>query len=78
MFMSQIETIKAFISYSWSTPEHEQWVSDLAERLCEDGIDVQLDKWGLKEGHDKYAFMEKMVTDPEIKKVVIISDRFYA
>ena len=78
MFMSQIETIKAFISYSWSTPEHEQWVSDLAERLCEDGIDVQLDKWGLKEGHDKYAFMEKMVTDPEIKKVVIISDRVYA
>ena len=69
---------KLFISYSWSSPEHEQWVHDLATELVEAGIDVIFDKWGLKEGHDAYAFMEKMVTDPEIQKVVIICDRTYA
>jgi hypothetical protein len=42
------------------------------------GIDVTLDKWDLKEGHDAHAFMEKMVSDPDIKKVGIISDRKYA
>lgn len=76
--MSEMQSIKAFISYSWSSPEHEQWVLNLAEQLCENGIDVQLDKWGLKEGHDKFSFMEKMVTDPEIKKVIIVSDKIYA
>lgn len=76
--MSEMQSIKAFISYSWSSPEHEKWVLNLAEQLCENGIDVQLDKWGLKEGHDKFSFMEKMVTDPEIKKVIIVSDKIYA
>jgi hypothetical protein len=69
---------KLFISYSWSNPAHEQWVVDLATELRESSIDVILDKWDLKEGHDAIAFMEQMVTNPEIKKVAIISDRVYA
>ena len=75
--MSQ-DNPKLFISYSWSSPEHEQWVNDLATELMEAGIDVIYDKWDLNEGHDAYAFMEKMVTDPEIQKVAIISDKTYA
>lgn len=51
---------------------------DLATELRESGVDVILDKWDLKEGHDAVAFMEKMVTDPEIKKVAIICDEKYA
>ncbi|MGP8337760.1 MAG: SEFIR domain-containing protein [Methanosarcinaceae archaeon] len=69
---------KLFISYSWSSPEHEQWVHDLATELVDAGIDVIYDKWDLKEGHDAYAFMEKMVTDPDIKKVAIVCDKIYA
>lgn len=69
---------KLFISYSWSDVEHEQWVVNLATELRESGVDVILDKWDLKEGHDSVAFMEKMVTDPEIKKVAIICDEKYA
>lgn len=69
---------KLFISYSWSNHDHEQLVLQIATELTESGVDVILDKWDLKEGHDSYAFMEKMVTDPEIKKVAIISDRIYA
>ncbi len=69
---------KLFMSYSWSNQTHQQWVIDLATDLRESGIDVILDKWDLKEGHDAISFMEKMVTDPEIKKVAIVSDQTYA
>lgn len=67
-----------FVSYSWTSPEHEQWVYTLAERLrASDNVDVKLDKWELKEGQDKYAFMEKMVLSPDIEKIIIICDRGY-
>lgn len=69
---------KLFISYSWSNHDHENLVLQIATELTESGVDVILDKWDLKEGHDAYAFMEKMVTDPEISKVAIISDKTYA
>ena len=69
---------KVFISYSWSSPEHEDWVLRLATDLRESGVDAILDKWDLKEGHEANAFMEKMVSDPEISKVVIVSDRVYS
>ncbi len=68
---------KLFVSYSWTSPDHEAWVLRLATELRESGIDVILDKWDLKEGHDARAFMEKMVTDPEIKKVILICDKAY-
>ena len=76
--MYQMENPKAFISYSWSNPQHEQWVIDLATELRQAGVNVILDKWDLREGHDAIVFMEKMVTDPEIRKVIIVSDRVYA
>lgn len=69
---------KLFISYSWTNPNHEKLVIDLATELRESGVDVILDKWELKEGHDAVAFMEQMVTNDEIKKVAIISDKTYA
>jgi len=68
---------KIFISYSWTTPEHEEWVLSLAKRLISDGVEVVLDKWDLKEGHDLYDFMESMVKSPEINKVLIILDKKY-
>lgn len=69
---------KLFISYSWTSSDHEDWVLSVAKELCEAGVDVILDKWELKGGQDVHAFMEKMVTDPEIRKVVLICDRQYA
>lgn len=68
---------KVFISYSWTTTDHEEWVLSLAKRLVSDGIDVVLDKWDLKEGHDLYNFMESMVKSPDIDKVLIILDKKY-
>lgn len=43
--MQQIDVPKLFISYSWSSSEHEEWVLELAENLIKDGIDIALDKW---------------------------------
>ena len=69
---------RVFISYAWSSEKHTAWVADLGKRLMSDGIDVELDQWSLEEGHDVNFFMEKMVSDPSIKRVVIISDSAYA
>jgi len=68
---------KLFVSYCWTNSDHEQWVLNLSTELRDSGVDVILDKWDLKEGNDSYAFMEKMVSDGSIKKVLIISDREY-
>lgn len=69
---------KIFISYSWKPVQNQNWVIQLAERLVSDGVNVVLDVWDLEEGHDKYAFMEKMVLDPDISKVLIVSNKIYA
>ena len=68
---------KIFISYSWSK-DALALVLDLANRLVSHGVDVVLDKWDLKEGNDKYKFMERCVNDPSITKVLIICDKAYA
>lgn len=68
---------KVFVSYSWTTPVHEKWVLKLATDLRECGLDVIIDKWDLKEGHDANAFMERMVTDAQIKKVILVCDKGY-
>lgn len=69
---------KVFISYSWSSPGHQARIRQWAEQLVSDGIDVVLDVWDLKEGDDKYAFMEKMVTDESVTHVLVFSDSEYA
>lgn len=62
----KVKKPKAFTSYSWTSTEHCEWVRKLVDRLRGDGVDVILDVYRLKEGHDKYVFMEQMVTDPEV------------
>lgn len=71
-------TPKVFISYSWHPEENKIRVQRLAERLMSDGVDVILDVWSLQDGQDKYAFMEKMVADQEIKIVLVICNKDYA
>ena len=72
--MSTERQPKVFISYSWVMQE---WVIKLAQRLVNDGIDTIVDFWNLKHGHDKYQFMESMVTDKTIDFVLIICDQTY-
>jgi hypothetical protein len=69
---------KIFISYSWTSPGHQERVRQWAERLVQDGIDVVLDVYDMKEGHDKYSFMERMVTDPYVTHVLVVCDKAYS
>lgn len=68
---------KIFISYAWGNKEVKDRVKELVERLRHDGVDVVLDIWDLKEGQDKYAFMEQSVNDETIDRVLIICDKVY-
>ncbi len=71
-------TPKVFISYSWTSESHRELVRDWADRLLADGVSIVLDQYDLKEGHDKNAFMEKMVTDSSVTHVLFICDKTYA
>ena len=59
-----------FISYSWSNTIHEEWVLALATKLMSKQIDVILDKWELRLGHDLNHFMEDSIKKAD--KVLII------
>lgn len=74
----EIPQVRVFMSYSWTSKEHEDWVLELATRLTENGIDLKLDKWDLKEGQDIYSFMENMVSSKDIDKVLVVCDKGYA
>lgn len=72
-----IDTPKVFISYSWKPSTNKQRAIELAEGMINDGINVIIDVWNLAEGQDKYQFMEQMVTDPEIIRVLLICNKDY-
>lgn len=75
--MTTLETPKIFVSYSWSSPEHQDWVINLSESLMADGIDIVLDRWELREGADSHAFMERMVSDESVTKIIMVIDDKY-
>ncbi len=69
---------RVFISYCWSSQDHETWVVKFAEDLVSQGIHVILDKWDLQPGHDANDFMESMVKDKSVTKVIMVCDEAYA
>jgi SEFIR domain len=76
--MPDITNPKVFISYSWSSEEHKEKILKWAQDPVGHGIKVLIDRWNLREGQDKNAFMESMVTDPEVNHVLCFSDAAYA
>ena len=69
---------KVFISYSWTSEAHKKKISAWAEQLQQQGIEIILDTNDLKTGQDKYVFMERIVNDPTISKVLLMCDEQYA
>ena len=74
---SSLDAPKIFISYSWKPEINRQKTIALAERMESEGVHVIIDVWNLEEGQDKYQFMEQMVNDPEVKKVLVICNKEY-
>lgn len=68
---------KIFISYCRQPEENLIRTQQLAERLTRDGVYVVIDLWDLKDGQDKSFYMEKMVTDPDVDKVLLICNKQY-
>jgi len=68
---------KLFISYSWTSAAHVDWVLQLATDLRSNGVDVVMDQWHLQEGQDAHSFMESMVRDEDMTKVVLVCDEKY-
>lgn len=66
---------KVFISYSWDSPEHRQWVTQLGGYLRQCGIDVTLDQWHVRYGEDLAAFMERSVREAD-RVLVICTERY--
>ena len=66
----------AFISYSWDSDAHKDWVRTLAERLRSQGVRAILDQWELNAGGDRTHFMESNITASDF--VIIICTPTYA
>ena len=60
----------AFISYSWDSSDHQEWVLQIAEKLTRDGVKVILDRWHLGPGGDRAQFMESGVRDSDFVLVI--------
>lgn len=77
--MEEQSNRKVFISYSHTSSDFRNVIIELARRLMtEGGINVVLDAWDLQEGQSVSSFMESMVNDPSIDKVVVFSNGAYA
>lgn len=65
-----------FMSYSHDSPQHKEWVAELATRLRkEGGADVILDQWDTEHGDDLVKFMEKSVID--VDRVLMVCTTAY-
>lgn len=65
-----------FISYSWDSEEHQQWVQGLATDLDEyQDFHVTFDKFDLDNFSDKNLFMEKAVQNSDI--IIVVCTELY-
>lgn len=62
--------MRAFVSYSWDSEDHKDWVRRFAEDLIRNGVDVTLDQFDLTPGQDRYLFMERGVTGADVVLIV--------
>lgn len=66
---------KIFVSYSWDSEEHKEWVKKLADSLEEYfEIHVVFDQYDLDLFTDKNYFMEKGVFDNDIMLIIVTSE----
>lgn len=70
------ENPRVFISYSWNDSDIKSWVYDLAHKLCDNGVNVRLDRFHLKPGMDMPQWMTNEIIKAD--KVLLICDNHYA
>jgi hypothetical protein len=59
------QPLRVFISYSWDSEQHKDWVRDFADALAANGIDIILDQYDLRPGEDRFQFMGTSVREAD-------------
>lgn len=65
---------KVFVSYSWDSPEHLEWVRRLVIDLRSHGVDAISDRTHLRFGQDLPHFMEQVAT---CDRVIVVCTENY-
>lgn len=65
---------KVFVSYSWDSPEHLEWVRRLVIDLRSNGVDAISDRTHLRFGQDLPHFMEQAAT---CDRVIVVCTENY-
>ena len=60
----------AFVSYSWESDEHRDWVKELSTRLRSDGVATILDQWAAVLGDQLPEYMERGIRDNDFVLIV--------
>jgi len=65
--------LRIFISYSWDSEEHKQWVQQLAEDLMDSmpELDVEYDQRGMDHRVDRNQYMESAIFESDAVLVII-------
>lgn len=61
---------RCFISYSWESDPHKDWVRYLSEQLQVNGVFVHLDQWDIALGDDLPHYMESSIRDSDFVLLV--------
>ncbi|MFA5805419.1 MAG: toll/interleukin-1 receptor domain-containing protein [Melioribacteraceae bacterium] len=69
--MFSTNKINVFISYSWDSEEHKQWVYKLARDLYLNNLQIVIDKIHLRPGDHKLFFMEKAIKGSDFVLLII-------
>ena len=65
---------KVFLSYSWESDEHKDWVRALAERLTKNGVNTRLDQWHIVPGQSLTQFMETEAQSCDFALIICTKD----
>ena len=65
---------KVFVSYSYDSEEHKDWIKNLCTKLRKNGVDVILDQWDLHLGMDRTVFMEELKDSDRV--LIICTDNY--
>ena len=61
----------AFVSYSWDSTQHRQWVREFAKLLRSHGVDVKLDHWDVSLGDPLPHFMETAIRTNDFVLIIL-------
>ena len=61
---------KCFISYSWDSDDHKDWVRRLAAELQRKGVVTYLDQWDVHPGMDLTKYMESCIRESDFVLLV--------